>query len=151
MDPEVLRQVQSAEERAKEYTDRSHMEQSKVVSRFFGALTEKVEKLTELLTDSRVDRNELHGKVDTILSNTRETNGRVHKLELQNDEHEKEHRRIEEEHRDELGQVYDLIKDKESHLKMWVLKALIIVTLIGSFVWIKESRDAIISIIKVIV
>ena len=52
------------------------------------------------------------------------------------------------EKRAEFEQVLD---KRDGLLKIWMLKAIIGVTLIGSFVWIKESRDAIIGIISHII
>lgn len=111
----------------------------------------------------------LHGidsKLDGILDHVKETNGRVHKLEiltvrLEKDMEERDSMleklifQKEAEMKDSLTArrrvVDDLIASKEAYLKQWVLKALIVVTLCGSFIWIKESRDAVISIIKMIV
>jgi hypothetical protein len=86
----------------------------------------------------------LHGiddKLTGILDHVKETNGRVHKLEIVTAKLEKDM-----DERDE--KLEKLIFQKEAHLKQWVLKALIVVSLAGSFVWIKESRDALLSIIK---
>jgi small nuclear ribonucleoprotein (snRNP)-like protein len=80
-------------------------------------------------------------KLNVLLDHVKETNGRVHKLEIVTAKLEKE---LDE--RDE--NLEKLILEKESTLKIWVLKALIFVTLAGSFIWIQESRDAVLHIIK---
>ena len=105
-------------------------------------------------------------KLTQVLDHVKETNGRVHKLEiltvrLEKDMEERDSMleklifQKEAEMKDSLTArrrvVDDLIASKEAYLKQWVLKALIVVTLCGSFIWIKESRDAVISIIKMIV
>ena len=105
-------------------------------------------------------------KLTQVLDHVKETNGRVHKLEiltvrLEKDMEERDSVleklifQKEAEMKDSLTArrrvVDDLIASKEAYLKQWVLKALIVVTLCGSFIWIKESRDAVISIIKMIV
>lgn len=52
----------------------------------------------------------------------------------------------------EMRKDFEAVLDKRDEaLKVWVLKAIIGVTLLGSFVWIKESRDAIISVIQHII
>ena len=52
----------------------------------------------------------------------------------------------------EMRADFEKVLDKRDEaLKVWTLKAIIGVTLLGSFLWIKESRDAIIHIIKAIV
>lgn len=49
----------------------------------------------------------------------------------------------------EMRADFEKVLDKRDEaLKVWMLKAIIGVTLLGSFVWIKESRDAIGGIIK---
>jgi hypothetical protein len=85
----------------------------------------------------------IDSKLSGILDHVKETNGRVHKLEIVTAKLEKEM-----EERD--SNLEKLIFQKEAYLKQWVLKALIVVSLAGSVVWIKESRDIIISIIKAI-
>jgi hypothetical protein len=83
-------------------------------------------------------------KLTGILDHVKETNGRVHKLELITAQLEKEMAE-----RDE--NLEKLIFQKEAYLKQWVLKALIVVSLAGSFVWIKESRDVLFHIIQTII
>lgn len=105
-------------------------------------------------------------KLTQVLDHVKETNGRVHKLEiltvrLEKDMEERDsmleklifqkEAEIKESLTARRRVVDDLIASKEAYLKQWVLKALIVVTLCGSFIWIKESRDAVISIIKMIV
>lgn len=105
-------------------------------------------------------------KLNQVLDHVKETNGRVHKLEiltvrLEKDMEERDSMleklifQKEAEIKDSLTArrrvVDDLIASKEAYLKQWVLKALIVVTLAGSFVWIKESRDAVIHLIKMII
>lgn len=82
-------------------------------------------------------------KLSGILDHVKETNGRVHKLEIVTARLEKDM-----DERDSL--LEKLILEKEAYLKQWMLKALIVVSLSGSLIWIKESRDTIISIIKLI-
>lgn len=86
----------------------------------------------------------INDKLQGILDHVKETNGRVHKLEMVTDHLEREM-----EKRD--SNLEKLIVANESKIKQWVLKALIIVTLAGSMVWIKESRDVILNIIKALV
>jgi hypothetical protein len=88
--------------------------------------------------------NSIDTKLAGILDHVKETNGRVHKLEIITAQLEKEM-----DERD--SNLEKLILQKESYLKQWVLKALIIVSLAGSFVWIKESRDALLHILKAFV
>ena len=76
----------------------------------------------DLVLELKVESAVQHEKIDQMLGKQDLTNGRVNKLE----------------------------KDY-SGIKLWTLKVLIIVNLAGSFVWIKESRDSIISILKVFV
>lgn len=83
-------------------------------------------------------------KLTGILDHVKETNGRVHKLEMVTDQLEKEM-----EKRD--SNLEKLIVANEAKLKQWVLKALIVVSLAGSFIWIKESRDVLFNILKAIV
>lgn len=83
----------------------------------------------------------IDAKLRGILDQVKEMNGRVHKLEIITVKLEKDM----DEHDKGLEK---LIFQKEAHLKQWVLKALIVFALAGSFVWIKESRDVLISIIK---
>lgn len=83
-------------------------------------------------------------KLTGILDHVKETNGRVHKLEILTG-------RLEKDMEERDGALEQLILQKEAYLKQWVLKALIVVTLCGSFIWIKESRDVIVSIIKLII
>lgn len=86
----------------------------------------------------------INDKLQGILDHVKETNGRVHKLEIVTDHLEREM-----EKRD--SNLEKLIVANEAKLKQWVLKALLIVTLAGSFIWIKETRDIILNIIKAIV
>lgn len=86
----------------------------------------------------------INDKLKGILEHVMETNGRVHKLEVVTDHLEREM-----EKRD--SNLEKLIVANEAKMKHWVLKALIIVTLAGSVIWIKESREVILNIIKAII
>ena len=83
----------------------------------------------------------IDSKLINILEHVKETNGRVHKLEIVT-------KKLEEEMEERDSNLEALILQKEAYLKQWMLKALIIVSLAGSFVWIKESRDVIINILS---
>jgi len=80
-------------------------------------------------------------KLGQLLNHVKETNGRVHKLEIVTQKLEREM-----EERD--SNLEKLILAKEAYLKVWMLKALIVVSLAGSFVWIKESRDVLVDLLK---
>ena len=80
-------------------------------------------------------------KLTGILDHVKETNGRVHKLEIVTSKLERDM-----DERDE--NLEKLILQKEAYLKQWVLKALIVVSLASSVIWIKESRDVLIHILK---
>lgn len=144
MDGETVKAINEAERRAREYTERSHTDLAGTVSKFFGQLTIEIRELKDAVVDSSKDRIMINSKLDTITTNTKETNGRVHKLEIQTNHLEREM-----EKRD--GNLEKLIAAREAAIKNWTLKALLVVTLLGSFVWVKESRDAIIHIIKAFV
>lgn len=94
-------------------------------------------------------------KLTGILDHVKETNGRVHKLEVTTARLEKDM----DERDSNLEKLINKtdtdirahIKDHENYVKVWVLKTILATTLLGSFIWIKESRDAIISILKMFV
>lgn len=143
MDGETVKAINEAERRSHEYTEKSHTELAGTISKFFGQLTTEIRELKDAIVEGSKDRLIVNTKLDQITINTKETNGRVHKLELQVDHLEREA-----EKRD--SNLEKLIEAREVAVKNWTLKALLIVTMLGSFVWIKESRDAIVAVLKAI-
>lgn len=143
MDGSVVKAINDAERRSREYTEKSHTDLAGTISKFFGTLTTEIRELKEAIVESGRDRLIINNKLDNITTNTKETNGRVHKLELQVD-----HLDREAEKRD--ANLEKLVEQREAAIKNWVLKMLLGVTLLGSFVWIKESRDAIVSVLKLL-
>lgn len=107
-------------------------------------MTEQEQIIYKFMSDSAADRAVINEKLDQIIIHTKETNGRVHKLELVTDKLQKEMQE-----RDNL--LESKIREQEGLFKAWVWKILLIVNLAGSFIWIKESREAILHIVKVII
>jgi hypothetical protein len=98
----------------------------------------------EFISEVRTKLGVITERLDTLINHAKETNGRVHKLEIITSKLERE---IDE--RDE--KLEKLITQKEVYLKNWMLRLLLISMLLGSFLWIKESRDVILSFLKLIV
>jgi predicted nucleic acid-binding Zn-ribbon protein len=96
--------------------------------------------LYEFIAEVRTTLARIEERIITLVTEGKRTDQRVQALEEAYNSMENEVRSL----RDE---VREMIEQKHNALKIWTLKALIITTLAGSFVWIKESRDAILSII----
>ncbi len=101
-------------------------------------------RLWEHIAETAARLATMDGKLDNLLRHAELTNGRVHKLEVA-------YTHLERDIDTRDSKLEKLIMAVEKTTKIWALKAIIAVTLLGSFVWIKESRDAIIAIIKMIV
>jgi len=140
---DVLKEIQQAEERSKEYTEKSHMAISKTVSNLGGDIKLALEKLSNLVQSSAIEHINLKHALETIAKNTDETIIKLHKLEV-------EVRNLEKETANRDSNLEKLIQANDQKLRAWVWRTMFIVTLAGSFVWIKESRDLILSVIKVI-
>jgi len=141
---DTLKEIQLVEERCRDYTDKSHMAISKTVSNLGGDIKQALEKLSQLVQSSAVEHINLRHALDTIAKNTDETIIKLHKLEL-------EVRNLERETEKRDSNLEKLIEANDQKMRAWVWRTMFIVTLAGSFVWIKESRDLILSIIKAIV
>lgn len=98
----------------------------------------------EFMVESKTDRGVINEKLDQIIRHTKETNGRVHKLEVRTEHLEKEMLKAD-------AMLEKAIHSKIGTLKVWTLKVVLVALFMGSFLWIKESRDAIIHILKLIV
>jgi hypothetical protein len=141
MEPETLRQIQAVEDRGRTYVEKLHGDTSSMISKMISEVQATLTKLSESVHASAITNNNTSNKIDNILDNTKETNGRVHKLEI-------EIRHLENNTRERDSSLEKLVIANEAKLKAWVWRNLLIVTLAGSFLWIKESRDIILSIIK---
>ena len=100
--------------------------------------------LYEFIAEVRTTLARIEERIITLVTEGKRTDQRVQALEEAYNSMEQEVRSL----RDE---VREMIEEKHNALKIWTLKALILTTMAGSFVWIKESRDAILSIIHAIV
>lgn len=98
----------------------------------------------EFIADVRASFATIKEQLNTLIKKGDITDKKVDALEKAYSTMEQEVNEM----RLEFEQVLD---KRDGLLKIWMLKAIIGVTLVGSFVWIKESRDAIIHIIKAIV
>ena len=97
--------------------------------------------LYEFIAEVRTTLARIEERIITLVTEGKRTDQRVEALEVA-------YNTMEEEVRQLRNDVHEMVNSKESALKIWVLKTILAVTLLGSFVWIKESRDAIISIIQ---
>jgi len=141
---ETYKEIQKVEGRCKEYTDKSHMAIAKTVSNLGGDIKKAIEKLSELVQTSAIEHINLRHALDTIAKNTDETILKLHKLEI-------EVRNLEKDTEKRDSNLEKLIQANDQKMRAWVWRTMFIVTLAGSFVWVKESRDIILSIIKAIV
>jgi hypothetical protein len=96
--------------------------------------------LYEFIAEVRTTLARIEERIITLVTEGKRTDQRVGALEVA-------YNSMEEEVRNLRVEVREMIEQKHSALKIWTLKALILTTLAGSFIWIKESRDAILSII----
>jgi chromosome segregation ATPase len=135
--------LQDTERKCMDYTDKSHMSLSKTISNLGAEFKDAAKEISATLQSYAVLHAEISAKLDNILNHAKETNGRVHKLEVQVS-------LLEKETNDRDSNLEKLIATNEAKMKAWVWRSLLIVTLCGSFVWIKESRDLILSILKAI-
>jgi chromosome segregation ATPase len=95
------------------------------------------------ISDTSARLATIDGKLDTLLAGSKKTDERVGALEVA-------YNSLETDMRERDSELKNLIEQVEKNTKIWTLKALLVVNLLGSFVWIKESRDVIGSIIKAI-
>ena len=97
----------------------------------------------EFIAEVRSSFATIKEQLTQLIEHAKETNGRVHKLEITT-------ARLEKDMDERDANLEKMIQITEKAVKIWALKMMLIVTLFGSFVWIKESRDEIIHIIHAI-
>ncbi len=100
--------------------------------------------LYEFIAEVRTTLARIEERIITLVTEGKRTDQRVQSLE-------EAYNAMEQEVSGLRAEVREMIEQKHSELKIWTLKAIIMVTLAGSFIWIKESRDAILGIIHAIV
>lgn len=138
MENETLSQIQNAELRSREYTEKSHTDLSGVISKLVGSLQKEMKELQLFVKASEIDRNNIHNKLDRIFENTENTKRRINDVETAIDDLKSRDAHLEK-----------LIETNEHQIKAWVWRNLLIVSLLGSFLWIKESRDVIVNLLKI--
>lgn len=98
----------------------------------------------EFIADVRASFATIKEQLNTLIKKGDETDKKVVALE-------KAYSNMEQEVNEMRSEFEAVLEKRDGLLKIWVLKAIIGVTLVGSFVWIKESRDAILHIFQAIV
>ena len=100
--------------------------------------------LYEFIAEVRTTLARIEERLLTLLSDGRKTDSRVEALETAYNSMEDEVRSLREE-------VKDMIESNGNALKVWVLKALIGTTLLGSLVWLPEARETLLQIIRALI
>lgn len=104
----------------------------------------------DFMSRSEVGHAVVSEKLDKVIEHTSKTNGRVHKLEI-------EDRRIEEQTKELFGSLKVDMEQRHGEVmqelgkkadRSWVWKTVVVVIFASSFIFIKESRDAIISLLN---
>jgi uncharacterized protein YpuA (DUF1002 family) len=115
-----------------------------VVIRYNNPMQQSDKTMYEFISEVRTKFGVTIERLDTLITHAKETNGRVHKLEIA-------YNKLEDEVKERDAMLEKMILRKEGEIKVWALKAIIGVTLFGSFLWIKESRDVVLSILKQVI